>query len=298
MVADIFKARSVKETGEIIVSHGRRTHHHTIDRLRQSLYAASAVFLRFVLHFLMINDLNSELREHVSLLDMEQLRDEFAAHDEFIKIDNFLPSSLVDEILTTLPKLDPLVHRNYIPRHKKGGSISRYDLDRTAPRIAELYSAEVLTEFLQAICGRDLNFCPANDPHTYALYYYTEPGDHISYHYDTSYYQGARYTVLIGLVTAPSCVLEYQLHTRNPKREVETRRVELDQGMLVLFNGDKLYHRITPLAEDERRISLTFEYLTNTKMHPLLRFVSNMKDSISYFGFKQVFRRARDGSVD
>jgi hypothetical protein len=28
-------------------------------------------------------------------------------------------------------------------------------------------------------------------------------------------------------------------------------------------------------------------------MHPLRRFMSNMKDAIAYFGFRQVFTRAR-----
>jgi hypothetical protein len=45
-----------------------------------------------------------------------------------------------------------------------------------------------------------LSLCPENDPHSCALYYYTEPGDHIGFHYDTSYYKGARYTILMGLV--------------------------------------------------------------------------------------------------
>lgn len=244
----------------------------------------------------MIDDLNNELRARVSTLDLEQLKGEFFAQDEFVQIENFVPSALLEDLLNTLPKLDALVHRNYIPRHKKGGSISRYDLDRAAPSFAELYNAPALTKFLADLSGCELNVCPANDPHTYALYYYSEPGDHIGYHYDTSYYQGARYTVLIGLISSPSCVLEYQLHTKNPAREVETHKVELKPGMLVLFNGDKLYHRITPLGSNERRISLTFEYLTNTQMHPFMRFVSNMKDSIAYFGFKQVFNGARKGS--
>jgi len=59
--------------------------------------------------------------------------------------------------------------------------------------------------------------------------------------------------------------------------------------MLVFFNGDKLYHRITPLKDNERRVALTLEYLTTTHMNFLLRFISNMKDSVAYFGFKQVF---------
>lgn len=246
----------------------------------------------------MINNLNNDLRTRVSTLDIEQLKGEFSAQDEFVQIEDFLPHSLVGEMLNTLPNIEALVHRNYIPRHKKGGSISRYDLDRAAPFFSELYNATTLTEFLENLCGCKLSVCPPNDPHTYALYYYTEPGDYIGYHYDTSYYQGARYTVLIGLVSAPSCVLEYQLHTKDPEREIATNSVELQPGMLVLFNGEKLHHRITPLDRNEQRIALTFEYLTNTKMHPFMRFVSNMKDSIAYFGFKQVFQQSRKESTD
>jgi len=239
----------------------------------------------------MKNDLDTELRNHIATLDLEQLRGEFIAQDEFVQVENFLPRSLADEMLDTLPQLDPLVHRNYIPRHKKGGSVSRFDLDASAPRFAELYNAPALTDFLEAISGQELSRCPSDDPHTYALYYYTEPGDHIGYHYDTSYYRGARFTVLIGLVAAPSCKLECRLHTKNPAHEVETLSADLQPGMLILFNGDKLYHKVTPLAGNERRVALTFEYLTDTRMHPFLRFVSNMKDSIAYFGFKQVFNR-------
>jgi hypothetical protein len=242
---------------------------------------------------LMNSELDTELRNHIATLDLEQLRSEFGAQDEFVQVEDFLPRSVVDELLETLPQLDTCVHRNYIPRHKKGGSVSRFDLDTSAPRFAELYNAPALTDFLQAVSGRELSICPSNDPHTYALYYYTEPGDHIGYHYDTSYYQGARYTVLIGLVAASSCKLECQLHTKNPSHEVVTLSADLQPGMLILFNGDKLYHKITPLAGNERRVALTFEYLTDTRMHPFLRFVSNMKDSIAYFGFKQVFNHRK-----
>jgi hypothetical protein len=241
----------------------------------------------------MVINLDSDMQRRAAELDLEHLKHDFLAQDEFISIPDFLPPSILNEVLTASANTSEFIHRNYIPRHKKGGSVSRYDIDRAAPVIAELYQTPTLRHFLGEICGRKLNLCPPNDPHTYALYYYTEAGDHIGYHYDTSYYQGARYTVLLGLLSAPSCQLEYQLHTKNSSQAVTQASIELNPGQLVLFNGDKLYHRITPLAEHERRVALTFEYLTNTRMHPLLRFVSNMKDSIAYFGFRQVFSGAR-----
>lgn len=63
----------------------------------------------------------------------------------------------------------------------------------------------------------------------------------------------------------------------------------------MVFNGDKLYHRITPARENEERIVLTMEYVTDSRMRPWRRFVSNMKDSIAYFGFRHVFTRRSHG---
>ena len=50
---------------------------------------------------------------------------------------------------------------------------------------------------------------------------------------------------------------------------------------------------ISPLQAGERRVSLTFEYLTDPNMHFGWRLISNMKDAVAYFGFRQVFRRRK-----
>ncbi|AVA35936.1 hypothetical protein [Cupriavidus metallidurans] len=47
---------------------------------------------------------------------------------------------------------------------------------------------------------------------------------------------------------------------------------------------------------NETRVSLTFEYVTDPGMRPWLRFISNMKDAVAYFGFRQVFRRLLGGA--
>ncbi len=145
--------------------------------------------------------------------------------------------------------------------------------------------------------GRRLQPCPASDPHACALYFYTEPGDHIGFHYDTSYYRGERFTVLVGLVERSSSRLVCQLFKDVLGREPVDLDLKTDPGTLALFNGDKLWHAITPLGDGEERVSLTLEYVTDPSMPPLKRFVSNMKDAIAYFGLRTVFlggrRRAR-----
>jgi hypothetical protein len=134
-----------------------------------------------------------------------------------------------------------------------------------------------------------LHFSPASDPHAYALYHYSEVGDHIGWHYDTSYYRGARYTVLLGIVDDSSSRLEYRLFTRCPGREPVEQAIAIQPGTLVFFNGDKLQHRVTALGRDEQRIVLTLEYLTDTRIGRWGRLISNWKDAVAYFGIRQVF---------
>jgi hypothetical protein len=188
-------------------------------------------------------------------------------------------------------RVRPAINRNYIPRHKKGGSVSAYTLRGQAPAIVTLYESPAFLDFVRAVTGVPVERCPAADPHACALYYYTEPGDHIGFHYDTSYYKGARYTVLVGLVERSSSRLVCQLHKADPARPVRELAVSTEPGTLVLFNGDKLWHAITPLGEGEERVSLTLEYVTDTGMTPFKRFISNMKDAVAYFGFRAVFSR-------
>ncbi len=229
------------------------------------------------------------LHSHVATLDMPALRKRFVEDNELLVVEHFLPEPLTEQLRERLPDLDTHIHRNFIPGHKKGGSISRFELDALAPYYHDLYDAAALRDFLARVVAEELHACPQGDPHTYALYYYTEPGDHIGYHYDTSYYKGQRYTVLIGLVDESSCHLACQLYKDLPDRETQQLDLKVTPGTLVLFNGDKLYHSVTPLGADERRVILTMEYVTNTEMAPWRRFVSSMKDAIAYFGFKQVF---------
>ena len=61
---------------------------------------------------------------------------------------------------------------------------------------------------------------------------------------------------------------------------------------MVLFNGENLWHSVSPLGEDEERVVLTFEYVTDTGMTPVRRALSDLKDAMTYFGFKEWFRSA------
>jgi hypothetical protein len=206
-------------------------------------------------------------------------------------LSDFLPPESTAQLVNAVETVTPSVNRNYLPGHKQGGSVSRHTIDEMAPYIAELYRSPTLISWLSELAGEPLQVSPSDDPHAYALYFYTRPGDHIGWHYDTSYYAGRRYTLLLGVLDESTCRLDYELHTRQEGATVVRGSVQIPPGGLVFFDGDKLRHRISPLGENERRVSLTFEYVTNPKMSFGWRVISNMKDAFGYFGFRQVFRR-------
>ncbi len=222
-------------------------------------------------------------------LDLPALRRCYRDQGSFVFIPDFLPRELVARLQECVDKTEPAANRNYLPGHKQGGSVSRHTIDRVAPAIAELYGSPRLTDWLAQLAGEPLQRSPADDPHAYALYFYTRAGDHIGWHYDTSYYAGRRYTLLLGVIDRSSCRLDYQLHTRETEARAEAGSVQLAPGAAVFFDGDKLRHRITPLQAGEKRVSLTFEYVTDQRMSRGRRLISQMKDAVAYFGFRQVF---------
>src|SRR6202789_1490406 len=235
-------------------------------------------------------DADQAMKSRLRDLDAEALRGEFAAQGAFLHVPDFLAPEITAQLVAAVEAVKASVNRNYLPGHKQGGSISRHAIDELAPFIAELYRSPALIGWLERLAGERLQLSPPDDAHAYALYFYTRPGDHIGWHYDTSYYAVRRYTLLLGVVDRSSCRLDYELHTREPGVAVVPGSLQIPPGGLVFFDGDKLRHRITPLGADEFRVSLTFEYVTDPAMHPWRRVISKAKDAVAYFGFRQVFR--------
>jgi hypothetical protein len=238
--------------------------------------------------------LSEEILGAIQTLDFARTQRTFWEQNECVFLEPFLPPEVIEHYL--LPQVEQLraeVHRNYIPKHKKGGSVSYDTLAEKTPIFLDLYHSPAFIDFISRLVGTAVMPCPDDDPHACALYFYTEPGDHIGFHYDTSYYEGLRYTILMGLVQRSShCRLVCQLYKGDSIRRMLDLRLATTAGAVVIFNGNKLWHAITPLEEGAERIVLTMEYVTNVEMGPLHRFASNMKDAVAYFGFSAMLRGA------
>ena len=236
--------------------------------------------------------LNEAIDHALEHRDVDALRGEYETGGRLLVIEDFLPADLLDAALADLQRVRTHVHRNYVPRQKKGGSVSRHSIDREAEMIGALYRSPPLRDFLEEISGARLLDCSADDPHTYALYLYTEPGDHIGWHYDTSFYRGRRFTLLLGLIENDSCRFECEINRRDDSIPTKSRSYGMKPGSLVFFDGDGLWHRVTKMAEgDGERVVITMEFVTDRSMHPWRRLLSNVKDAFAYFGVREVFGR-------
>ncbi len=237
--------------------------------------------------------LSEDIERAIATLDRDRITKEYWDQDEFVFIPQFLPPAAVTRFITDLERLSAEVNRNYIPGHKKGGSVSHFAIAQRASALYEFYRSAAFREFLSHLVRADLKLCPEEDPHACALYFYTEAGDHMGYHYDTSYYKGARYTVLFGLIQDSASRLLCRLYTRQAGREPRDLEVATTPGSMVIFNGDKVYHAVSPSQPGDRRVVLTMEYVTNPEMAWPQRIFSNLKDAFAYFGLKVLWQSRR-----
>jgi hypothetical protein len=236
----------------------------------------------------------SELPRLSDTVDVQTLCKTFADQNEFIFVRDLFSAEVIDACRESAYALAPHVNRSYVPGYKQGGAVSYFRIRRHAPAITDLYRSAELKQLLESLVGRPLHYCPEDDPHACALFYYDRPGDHIGVHLDSCHYRrGVVYTVLVGLVDDSSARLECRLYDGFPDREPEILQLALGSGGAAIFNGANVPHRVTPLGANERRIVLSMEFLLDPNMSKFRRFVANVDHAYKYFGFGSVLEAYR-----
>jgi len=227
----------------------------------------------------------SQVDEFINAADVKQYAEQFKAH-KLLVIRDFMPSEFVmNHYVPEVENCTKFIHRVRVPKFKKSGSVSRQNIKEHAPGLFNIYYSPIMRQFIEQIVGESLCLCPDSDPHAVALYHYTEPGDHIGVHYDKSFYKGKRVTVLLGMIQdSVESKLVCYLGASKTNRRKNPLEVMTHPGTLVIFNGDSLWHEVTPLGKNERRVILTMEYLTDNRISTVNRLVSNFKDRFLYFG--------------
>lgn len=207
--------------------------------------------------------------------------------DKLASISAFLPmeefQKLKDEILTLVK-----TERNYIPAHKKGGTIAYDTLRKTAPLTTALYKSDSYKKIISEIVGVPLLETPHKDNSSLSILFYERPGDHIGWHFDHNFYRGRHFTVLIPIENRghqPDGLSAAHLLV---KQKTEDQLIPTPPNTLIVFEGAKTLHKVTPIQEGERRVILSMTYTTDPRSYWLANLVRKIKD-VSFFGWRALW---------
>lgn len=232
----------------------------------------------------MSSELHTDLERTLCTHDETRIGYAYWRLDELLLLDSAVPEAWMHALRREVLALEAHVKRKSVWGYKAAGSIAHAVLAERAPSATALYRSPALLRFLSKLCDQPLQPCPDDDAHACAVYWYNQPGDRVGFHYDRSWYRGARYTLLLGLSDDSSARLMCRVHAKDRHRTPLDLSVQTTPGKLVFFNGDKLLHAVSPLGPGEQRIVLSMQYVTDPSMHPVHKLISSAKDALTYFG--------------
>ncbi len=194
---------------------------------------------------------------------------------------DFLPPHTLAALRAEAERMsDP--ERNYVPTHKKGGTIAYETLIQGAPGIVSLYHSSDLLGLTSRLVGVWVGPTPIHDQSSLSLLVYNKPGDHIGWHFDHNFYRGRHFTLLLALVNtgqAAGGLSHAVLRARLGGREVE---ISTAPNTLVIFEGALVQHDVTPIHEGERRVMLSMTYCNDPRAHWWQATARRVKDTAFY----------------
>jgi hypothetical protein len=229
-------------------------------------------------------ELERRIADAVAGRDAARLADDFRRR-ELLFFDPLFGADVIAALRPDVERLRGRAHRSWVPGYKRSASLSAFQLRREAPAVTALYDSPAFLAFLRGVTGQPLVPAPARDPHAFAVYYYTRPGDGVGFHYDQCHYkQGSAYTLLLGLVNDSGSRLICRPGRCRQRLHTEEYAFATHPGAMVLFNGCSVFHGLTPLGPGEERIVYTAVYLTDPTISAVGRLMANVNYSINYFG--------------
>jgi hypothetical protein len=223
----------------------------------------------------------------VSSRSLPSFADQLAVLPELLPAPSFALLADAAEALVA-PERPLAPERSYVPTHKQGGTVAYESLIAAAPAIVACYHSGGLQDILSRLVGVPLRPTPIHDQSSLSVLVYNKPGDHIGWHYDHNFYRGRHFTVLLAIRNegrAAHGLSHAVLKARLPQREIE---ISTAPNTLVIFEGARVRHMVTPIREGERRLMLSMTYCTDPRSHWWQGWSRRLKDT-AYFGLRALW---------
>lgn len=207
--------------------------------------------------------------------------------DRLIFVPDFLPDAAFETIRSEAERLvgperleGP--ERSFVPAHKKGGTVAYETLIAAAPAIIAFYHSPDLQGFVSKLVGETVRPTPISDQSSLSLLFYDRPGDHIGWHYDHNFYRGRHFTLLLALDNRGGA--EKGLSHAELKARIggEEKVIATPPNMLVVFEGARVSHKVTPILEGERRLMLSMTYCIDPRAYWWQGVSRRIKDTAFY----------------
>jgi len=156
--------------------------------------------------------------------------------------------------------------------NKKGVAITCQSILDITPQVISFYQNE-LCQYISKLINVQLYPTELKIPTCCCIIIYEKEGDWINWHYDYNYYKGRFFTVLIPISNNMTCT-EFQLMDNNNN----VKSIHLLNHNSIVFEGNYLYHRATKLCENQKRILLSCQYVTDNTISDWDRFRSKFRD--------------------
>lgn len=178
--------------------------------------------------------------------------------------------------------------RSYLPSHKQGGTVAYETMLSKAPNVVALYHSKDFQDWVSHLVGMPIVPTPLHDQSSLSVLFYDKPGDHIGWHYDHNFYRGRHFTVLLAVVNEgheTDGLSGAQLMARMGGAD---EVVPTPTNTIVVFEGARVIHKVTPIAEGERRVMLSMTYCTDPRSTLLQGIARRIKDT-AFFGIRALW---------
>lgn len=202
-------------------------------------------------------------------------------------VDQVLPEATFRDLAAEIERLVD-TERSYLPTHKKGGTVAYETLLAEAPYVVALYRSPRMQALVSDIVGVSVQPTPLNDQSSLSVLFYEKPGDHIGWHYDHNFYRGRHFTVLIPVVNRGAVAGSLSSARLLEKRGTSEIEIPTPPNKLIVFEGARVLHKVTPIAEGERRVVLSMTYCTDPRSSLWQGAARRIKDT-AFFGLRALW---------
>jgi hypothetical protein len=207
--------------------------------------------------------------------------------DRFAVVPDMLPARTFAALKAEAERL-VAPERSFVPTHKKGGTVAYETLIASAPAIVSFYQCARFQDFISRLVGVRVAPTPINDQSSLSVLFYDKPGDHIGWHHDHNFYRGRHFTVLIMITNvgrATDGLSHAELKARIAEQEIAVRA---PPNTVVVFEGARVRHKVTPVHASEQRLVLSMTYCTDSTSLWWQAVSRRLKDT-AYFGVRALW---------